>query len=102
MLDTLGWWLGLSAAAEGPFVSYLATAGACSGLDQLVANPEPQQLTIDMHIAAGPGVVGADADFLPCHADHTVGRHPAADPVLPAPIDNDGRAVVRASRRSVG
>jgi hypothetical protein len=31
-------WLGLSAGAKSPFVSYLAAAGARSGLDQIVAD----------------------------------------------------------------
>jgi hypothetical protein len=50
------------------------------------ADPELQQLVGDVDIAAGAGVVLADRDLLPGHADHAVGAHPAGDPVITAAI----------------
>jgi hypothetical protein len=55
ILDTLGGVLDLPAGAEGPLVSYLAGAVAPGGLDQFVADVEPQQVSVDVHIAARPG-----------------------------------------------
>jgi hypothetical protein len=52
ILDTLGYGLGPCAGACGPFVSYLAGAGACGGLDQIVADPEPEQVAVDVNVAA--------------------------------------------------
>ncbi|GAA4539616.1 hypothetical protein GCM10023161_19410 [Mycobacterium paraffinicum] len=57
--------LGVCAGAQGPFVSYLSVAGAGGGFDELVVDPKPQQLTIDVDIAAGAGVVAPHADLLP-------------------------------------
>lgn len=86
ILDTLCCGLGLSAGAEGAFVSYLAAAGAGGGFDQFVADPEPQQFAVDVDITAGAGVMAADANLLPGHAHHAVGAHPAADPVCAAAV----------------
>jgi len=86
ILDTLGYSSGLFAGAEGPFVSYLATAGARDGLDQFIADEKSQQLSINVHIAAGAGVVCAQADLLPGHTDHPISGHPLAHPVIAAAI----------------
>jgi hypothetical protein len=58
---------GFAASTEGPFVSYLAGARAGGGFNQVFADPESQQLSIDVDIAAFSGVVAADADLLPRH-----------------------------------
>jgi hypothetical protein len=50
ILDTLCWVLGRFAGAKGPFVSYLAVAGARSGLDQDIADEESQQVAVDVNI----------------------------------------------------
>src|SRR6202021_1628226 len=74
--------LGGCAGAHGPFDSYLAVGASGGGFDQLIADPEPQQLTVDVDIAAGAGVVATDADLLPRHAHPPVGGDPAAAPSL--------------------
>jgi hypothetical protein len=94
ILDTLCCGLGLSAGAEGAFVSYLAAAGAGGGFDQFVADPEPQQFAVDVDITAGAGVMAADADLLPGHAHHAVGAHPAADPVCAAAVSLAARGML--------
>ena len=78
--------------ARGPFVSYLAAAGAGSGFDQLVADPKAQQVAVDMDIAASTGMVASDADLLPGHAHDAVGAYPSADPVIARAI-RAGRGV---------
>ena len=66
ILHTLDLGLGLSAGVGGLLVSYRAATCSGGGLDQLVADPEPQQLPFDVDITAGPGVVAA----LRCEIDN--------------------------------
>ncbi len=58
------------------------------GFDQILANPKPQQITINVDIAAGSSIVASDANLLPGHAHDVVGAHRPADqpsPVLSSP-----------------
>lgn len=78
-----------------PVVAYLAGAVAGGGFDQVVADPEPQQLAIDVDIAAGPGVVASDADLLPGQAHDPVGADPTTDPALTGSVGAAGHRVRR-------
>ena len=69
ILDTLCCVLGACAGVHGPFDSYLTRGPAGCGFNEVVADPEPQQLTIDVDIAALSGVVATDAAC--CHDTHT-------------------------------
>ena len=92
----------MRAGACGPFVSYLAGAGACGGLDQIVADPKAQQLAVDVDIAALPGVVAPDADLLPGHAHDPVGGDATADPVVAAAVGAGHRLLRWWARRNTG
>ena len=63
-------------------------------LTSSIADEKPQQVTIDVDIAARAGVMAADADLLPGHAHDAVGTYPAADPVIAAAIGAGGSTVV--------
>jgi hypothetical protein len=52
-------WLGLVAGAGGSFVSYLAATGAGGGLDEFVADPEPQEVAVDATARVGEGEGGS-------------------------------------------
>ena len=47
------------------FCFYRAGAGSGGGLDEIVADPEPQQIPSTWDIAVGPGMVTAQRDLLP-------------------------------------
>ena len=83
--------LALGGGAQGLFVSYLAAAGAGGGFDELVPDPKPQQVPVDVHIAARSGVVPAQADLLPGHAHHPVGGDPPRYPVRALTLMNTRR-----------
>jgi hypothetical protein len=70
----------------------------------LVPDPELQQPAADVHVAAGAGVMLADADLLPGDAHHAVAGHPAGDPVIAGALVDGGqhrRGLGRGAGRSV-
>jgi len=62
------------------------TSVADGGLEQVVADPELQQLVGDVDAAVRPGAVLADRDLLVVHADDSVGGDAAGYPRRPAPL----------------
>jgi hypothetical protein len=68
------------------FLAHLPVAVSGDGFEQFAADPELEQVFAHVDVAAGAGVVLADADLLPGHADHAVAADLAGDPVLAGPV----------------